>query len=190
MKKALVFTMFFVSNLAFSQDAGKIIKRLNTFWTLKFEEKGLVFVEPQIQVIESDYNFYYKNGVLTISKPFYKDLQKVGFSESLFTFIFAHEYSHAVADQLGTFEIVSAIREYQADCMAGVYFNNTYQSIDLGEIQIFLKVFNGESSKLSFRNILIDGHGTNDQRILAIYKGYNKGSVNTCISEYSLKLNN
>jgi predicted metalloprotease len=168
------------------QNFGLFVSELETYWTNKFRNVDMIYNKPVIYVVNNEYNLFYQNGTIRISKPLINDLQKIGASDSFFNFIIAHEYAHSALYQLKELPIISAMREYQADCLAGAYFKHQNKFLDINEIYKLFNLLSEESNKLTFRNLIIEGHGTNLQRINAIEKGYKTGNIMQCINDYKL----
>ena len=213
MKKLLLITVielcFIIPGVSQNYDLKRNINsclgELDNFWRMKFSQKnmywkapkryfydksntintdcGLIEGEPNVSYCSADNNIYGSMDLLNeLSNQF---------NNGLVWFILSHEYGHAVQAQLNLDIKLSFDKELQADCIAGVFFNDMskqrrVEKQDITDIHNFFKEYADDKRDI-FTLITAKGsHGNSEQRYSAFESGYFTGSVNACLKEYNI----
>lgn len=171
---------------------------IQNFWIQKFQQKQLSFNPPTVNTyslqnplnstcgVQKNPNFIYcfLNNNIYLSEDLYKSMAKE-FDLPSIEFAIAHEYGHAVQKQLDKIQTTSITREYQADCLAGVYMSRyNDKSIDKS-VYSFLYEYTEHSS--NFSSLFDpDSHGNSESRFKAFKTGFETRSINQCFDSYDL----
>lgn len=168
---------------------------ISRFWTRMFQGMGRPWRKPKAYEyrsiaktpcgIASEFNAIYclYNHSIYVNVPL---LEQANYQSGDFAAItiLAHEYGHAVQNQLGLSRLHRYLvqEELQADCFAGVYAQDANQrglldstDVQEGYLQSFL------SGQLRFHP---NSHGTRRQRARAFYRGVTNG-FRSCLA-YSM----
>lgn len=202
--------MLSITNLVCGQNlksqVDSSIYQIENYWKMKFSQKEMVFNSPTINYYSfsqpitticgttNQLNAFFCAGSnsISISKDFAKLLQSK-YDFRLMSFILAHEYGHAVQSQLHKTSILSIDRELQADCLAGtfLFYQQKKQNLNIVSISTIQSFFNEYTDETTGFKILTDfqAHGRADVRMKAFNKGYEIGSVNTCLNEFNVEGN-
>jgi hypothetical protein len=101
-------------------------------------------------------------------------------------FAIAHEYGHAVQKQLDKIQSTSLTREYQADCLAGVYMSR-YNEKAIIDKSVYSFLYKYTEHSTSFSSLFDpQSHGDSESRFKAFRKGFEIKSVNECFNSYDL----
>ena len=107
-------------------------------------------------------------------------------------YVVAHEIGHHVQHQLG-FNKPSVNLELQADCLAGVWANQTQRAKNVLEEGDAEEALNAASAvgddtlqKAAGREVVPDSftHGSSAQRLTAFKTGFENGNAQTCLTSY------
>lgn len=131
---------------------------------------------------------------LYLDLGFFKQLSKQLGAEGDFAqaYVVAHEVGHHVQHQLG-FNKPSVNLELQADCLAGVWANQTQRAKNVLEEGDAREALNAASAvgddtlqKAAGREVVPDSftHGSSAQRLTAFKTGFDQGNAQTCLDSY------
>lgn len=201
MKKLIILLLVCSHNL-YSQDSSYMLRTvmgIQNFWIQNFQKNQLSFNPPTVNTfsiqkpvnsqcgIQKTPNFIYcfLNNNIYLSEDLYKAMAN-DFDLPSIEFAIAHEYGHAVQKQLDKVQRTSITREYQADCLAGVYMSryNTKSLINKS-IKSFLYQYTDHSSNFW---TLFDpqSHGNAEGRFNAFQKGFEQKNIKQCFDSYDL----
>lgn len=177
---------------------------LNMFWSYKFSQKELFFNIPDVYYYSSSKPIKTPCGIVSeenasycpadnnvyVSTDLMRRFFKMGLNISFFYGLMAHEYGHAVQKQLGIRNDYSLESELQADCLGGVYFNHSLSEgkVNLNDALTLHYFYKDVADKFLTKNDIYKKgtHGNFQLRINAFKDGFEKGSVNSCISSFTL----
>ena len=134
---------------------------------------------------EPNFVYCFLNNNIYLSEDLYSEMSQE-FNLPSIEFAIAHEYGHAVQKQLNKIQSTSVTREYQADCLSGVYMSR-YNNKDVIDKSVgsFLFQYTEHSSNFS---TLFDpqSHGNAQGRFDAFHKGFQTKDINQCFDAYDL----
>jgi len=126
------------------------------------------------------------DGTIYISETFATHMYAGG-GDFAAAFVVAHEFGHAVQDELGLYDaygdqLPTMAFELQADCYAGTWANSTYQQnrLDDGDVE---EAINAALAVGDFDATNPEHHGTPEQRAGAWETGFQSGDPQAC-SQY------
>ncbi|MDI9872245.1 neutral zinc metallopeptidase [Flectobacillus roseus] len=172
---------------------------IQNFWIQKFQQKQLTFNPPTVNTysiqnpvnstcgVQKNPNFIYcfLNNNIYLSEDLYKSMAKE-FDLPSIEFAIAHEYGHAVQKQLDKIQSTSLTREYQADCLAGVYMSR-YNEKSIIDKSVYSFLYKYTEHSTSFSSLFDpESHGDSESRFKAFRKGFEVKSVNECFNSYDL----
>jgi len=178
-------------------------RNVNMFWSEKFSQKELNFEIPEVYYYSqskpintacgllSELNAHYcsADNNVYISTDLMKMFSQKGMNISFFYGLISHEYGHAVQNQLGIKNDYSIESELQADCLAGIYFKQSHQEgrVNINDALTLHYFYKDVADKYLTKNDIYKKgtHGTFENRINAFKRGFEKGSVNACIQDYT-----
>lgn len=176
-------------------------------WNDIFKANGLQYREPKLVLFSnmidsacgrasSAVGPFYCPGdqQLYLDLGFFSQLSKQLGAEGDFAqaYVVAHEVGHHVQHQLG-FNKPSVNLELQADCLAGVWANQTQRAKNVLEEGDAEEALNAASAvgddtlqKASGSEVVPDSftHGSSAQRLTAFKTGFEKGNAQTCLDSY------
>lgn len=201
MKKLIILLLVFSQNL-YSQDSSYLLRTvmgMQNFWIQKFQQNQISFNPPTINTfsiqkplssqcgVQKDPNFIYcfLNNNIYLSEDLYKSMAKE-FDLPSIEFAIAHEYGHAVQKQLNKIQSTSMTREYQADCLSGIYMSR-YSNKSVIDKSVYSFLYKYTEHSTSF-NSLFDpqSHGDSESRFKAFKQGFETQDVKRCFDSYDL----
>lgn len=189
-----ILLMILMPFLAFSQSRLEVLedaqKDVMQYWKYNFEKYNKNYILPKYTYINGAYNVYYsasENQIIT-SLDLIKDVFD-RYGDAVIYFIYAHEFGHFIQFNSGNSEIVSILKEYGADCFAGIYFKYLSDSkrLEKGDYEKIIAFINDNTEKeIKLKDLFsLDSHGTAQNRIKAFNLGYTNNSIKFCITNYS-----
>jgi len=176
-------------------------------WNEIFKANGLTYREPKLVLFSNMIDsacgrassavgpFYCpEDQQVYLDLGFFSQLSKQLGAEGDFAqaYVVAHEIGHHVQHQLG-FNKPSVNLELQADCLAGVWANQTQRAKNVLEEGDAEEALNAASAvgddtlqKAAGREVVPDSftHGSSAQRLTAFKTGFGKGNAQTCLDSY------
>lgn len=172
---------------------------VQNYWIKSFNQNQINFDPPLVQTYStqrpvesgcgsmSEMNFFYcfPDNNIYLSEDLFTLMSKQ-FDLPSIEFAIAHEYGHAVQKQLSKIQTTSMMREYQADCLSGVYMSR-YSNIDDINRSVY-NCLNTYTDKTSNFSSLFDpqSHGNSAARFEAFKKGFKLKEAKSCLDEYDL----
>jgi uncharacterized protein len=178
---------------------------LGDYWTSTFRRLGRLYVGPS-DVVWYDFPSFTGCGITSLGSSTYCRVDRTIYLDSgLFTraidnfgdfaaaTILAHEWGHEVQDELGLFRWAVLHRywigkELQADCYAGMFARRLGQLGLLrdGDLEDATALLASLGDDQQMKRSSPQAHGTPVERMSWFLRGYQKGSLKTCRSVYSV----
>jgi hypothetical protein len=178
---------------------------LGDYWTSTFRRLGRLYVGPS-DVVWYDFPTFTGCGITSLGSSTYCRVDRTIYLDAgLFTHamndfgdfaaatILAHEWGHEVQDELGLFRWSILHRywigkELQADCYAGLYARHVGQLglLQDGDIEEATGLLASLGDDARMKRNSPQAHGTPVERMSWFLRGYQKGSLKTCKSVYSV----
>lgn len=194
--KRLIVLLSLVSTICYSQSRAEVLedaqKDVAKYWKASFDKYNKDYILPEFTYINGAYNVYYSasdNQIIT-SIDIVKDVFD-RYGNAVIYFIYAHEFGHFIQFNSGNSELVSALKEYGADCFAGIYFKYLSDSkrLERGDHEKIVAFINDNTEKgMKLKDLFsLDSHGTANGRIEAFNLGYTNNSIRFCLTNYSTR---
>jgi len=172
-----------------------VVQSLNAFWQRAFHAGGLFYRAPAVRTLEgpvmtacgparpAHLAFYCPAEEAIYYAPIGLDEHHRRIGDFAPIVVMAHEWGHHLQTLLGIAPAPGNAFELQADCLAGVYARDAGRKglLDPGDLTEAVAMAAEAGDPVGLPQDAPGAHGTNDDRITALMRGY-LGGVGACVT--------